>query len=91
MNKKMKMALWLGLVLAILSSTYLATPSLGYTNGTTYGDEETSSTEDCDAEKLQTRSRDRLQIQNQNGECEGDLSRTRNNHRAEKRNCQKNS
>jgi hypothetical protein len=86
MNKNMKMVLGLGLVLAILSSTFLITPSLANTNGTSNNNEETSTIEDCTGEMLQTRSRERVQIQNQNGECEGQQSQTRNNHRAENRN-----
>lgn len=86
MNKNMKMILGLGLVLAILSSTFLATPSLANTNGTSYSNEESSIIENCNGEKLHTRNRDRLQIQNQNFECEGLKSQTRNNHRAENRN-----
>jgi hypothetical protein len=86
MNKNMKMILGLGLVLAMLSSTFITIPLLANTNGTSYSNEETSTIEDCNGEMLQTRNRDRVRIQNQNGECEGQQSQTRNNHRAENRN-----
>ena len=85
MHKKTKMALTLGLVFAVLSITYLATPVLAVSNGIGNGEQQMLQTGDCDGDMLQIRQRIRLQTENQtcSGDGEGTHLRTRNNVQAE--------
>ena len=85
MHKTTKTALMLGLILTVLSITYLATPALAVFNGTDIGEQRRLQTGACDGDMLQVRQRIRLYTENQNcnGDVEGTQLRTRNNVQAE--------
>ena len=85
MHKTTRMTLMLGLVFAVLSITYLATPVLAASNGTDNGEQQMLQTEECDGDMLQIHQRTRLQTMDQtcDGDGEGTQLRTRSNVQAE--------
>lgn len=70
MNNKTKTIAGIALVMAVLSSVFIATPALAATNSVENGDQvrdqERLRTRDmsCDGDRLQTQERERLMIQN---------------------------
>lgn len=91
MDSKTKTIAGIALVIAVLSSVFIATPTLAATNSVENGDQvrdqERLRTRDmsCDGKRLQTQERERLRIQNcscggeplgtQNQACDGECSR----------------
>ena len=94
MNGKIKMLTGITLVIAVLSVTFLTTPTLANANGTQIEEQDRLRTREQDGhcDMIQTKNQQRLRTQSQYCECEGEgtQQRTRTWERNEINNCEMN-